>query len=126
MTFPSPRWLWVPYVFNVVILVPVCHQMFLGRGVDAVFGGHVVESPGLRTMVGSLWGAILVASLAGLRWPAFFAPVTLIQVFYKALWLATCVGPMWFAKESIPMGITRCFVFIVVTYPVCFALALRG
>jgi hypothetical protein len=92
-----------------------------------VFEGRVLESAGLRIMVGSLWAAILVASIAGLWWPGFFAPVLLIQVFYKALWLGLFVLPV--AQQSgwsaIPMGISVTFLLIVLTYPFIFWFALR-
>ncbi|MEM6532749.1 MAG: hypothetical protein AAF654_08990 [Myxococcota bacterium] len=126
MTFEAPRWLIVPYVINVLILIPVCYQMLFGQGVAAVFDGLVPESAGLRIMVGSLWSAILLASLAGVVWPQFFAPIVLAQIVYKALWLGLFVFPLWHSSDPIPSGITLTFVGIVVSYPVFCGLALRG
>jgi hypothetical protein len=70
------------YVANIVILVPVVHAMLFGRGVEAVFEGRVEESAGLRLMVGSLWAAILLASVFGLSRPLFFAPVLYQRSFF--------------------------------------------
>lgn len=106
------------YAANILILVPVCWAMFAGRGVQAVFQGAVAESAGLRLLVGSLWAAILLASLAGLVWPRFFAPVLLIQIVYKTLWLLLFVLPLLQAGSArLPSGIAICFAAIVVSYP---------
>jgi hypothetical protein len=118
-------WLLPAYVANILILVPVCHGMILGGGVTTVFEGKVAESAGLRLMVGSLWLAILLASVAGLRWPAFFAPVVLIQVVYKATWLAVFILPLWLNGQPFPGGISAVFLAIVLTYPVLLWLATR-
>ncbi len=109
------------YAANILILVPVCWSLFAGRGVQPVFNGAVNESAGLRLMVGSLWAAILVASVAGLFYPRFFAPVLLIQIFYKALWLGLFIAPLLMVKaQPWPSGIAICFALIVLTYPFLF------
>lgn len=118
----------IAYVANILILLPVCWAMFVGSGVESVFQGTVAESSGLRLLVGSLWSAILIASIAGLVYPMFFAPVLLIQVIYKAIWLAVFVGPS-LAEQStrIPYGVAICFVLIVLIYPFLFwAAVVRG
>lgn len=116
----------VAYAANILILVPVCWGMFLGSGTAGVFQGQVAESQGLRLLVASLWSAILLASVAGLWSPAFFAPVILIQIVYKTLWLATFVLPLIVAGRmaEIPHGIAAIFAAIVVTYPFLFWKAL--
>lgn len=125
--FGSPGWLRPAYVLNILILVPVCYAMFAGSGVSSVFEGKVDESAGLGLLVGSLWFAILCASVAGLVWPAFFAPVMLAQIIYKALWLAVFVTPAFQRGgwSAVPVGIAGAFAFIVATYPVLIMLATR-
>jgi hypothetical protein len=112
----------IAYGFNIFILVPICWNMLVGRGVEAVFEGAVNESAGLRLMVASLWMAILAASTLGFIYPRFFAPVLLIQIFYKALWLMVFVMPLLLAgvDTKIPAGIAICFFLIVTTYPFLF------
>ena len=110
----------IAYGANIAILVPVCFAMFRGRGVTGVFEGVVDESAGLRLLVGSLWVAILVASIAGLSVPRFFAPVLLIQIIYKALWLAVFVGPLIATGKPWPTGISTCFALIAISYPFLF------
>jgi hypothetical protein len=110
----------IAYVANILILVPVCWGMFAGRATQFVFQGVVEESAGLRLLVGSLWAAILAASVAGLFAPRFFAPVLLVQIFYKALWLAIFVAPLLTRVQKWPIGIAICFALIVATYPFLF------
>jgi hypothetical protein len=118
----------IAYVANILILVPVVHAMFFGRGVSDVFAGRVDESLGLRLLVASLWTAILLSSIAGLWWPRFFAAVLPIQILYKSLWLVLFVAPLaqragW---DAVPKGISITFLIIVLTYPVILWFALRG
>ncbi len=110
------------YVANILILVPICWNMFFGSGVSNAFEGKVEESAGLRLLVGSLWLAILVGSVAGLFLPRFFAPIILIQIFYKSLWLLAFVLPLVMAGKSdqVPWGISTTFIAIVVSYPFLF------
>lgn len=118
-----PKWLTIAYILNLLILVPVVFQLFSGSGMATIFEGKVAESTGLRILVGSLWLAILLASVGGLFQPAFFAPVILIQIFYKATWLLLYVLPLIKSGAPYPVGISACFLFIVVTYPLLFLLA---
>ncbi len=118
----------IAYVGNIIILVPVVHAMFSGRGVSDVFAGRVDESLGLRLLVASLWTAILLGSIAGLWWPRFFAAVLPIQILYKSLWLALFVIPLaqrsgW---DAVPKGISITFLIIVLTYPFILWFALRS
>lgn len=110
----------IAYAANIFILVPVCTSMFLTTGGGNVFAGIVTESAGLRLMVASLWLAILLASLAGLFLPRFFAPVLLIQIVYKSVWLAVFIVPLVMQGKPWPSGIATCFVAIVISYPVLF------
>ena len=122
----NPNWLYPAYIFNILILVPVVYAMLLGSGVATVFQGTVPESPGLRLMVGSLWFAILVASVAGLIWPSYFSPLLIVQIIYKSLWLVLFVLPLWRAGQTVPAGISTTFVIIVITYPILLWLATRS
>ena len=111
------RW---AYAANILILVPVCYGLIAGSGVAGVFEGKVAESAGLRLLVASLYVAILVASVAGLKWPAFFAPILIAQIIYKTLWLAMFAAPLVLAGRSgdVPWGISSSFIAIVLIYPI--------
>jgi hypothetical protein len=110
----------IAYGSNIAILIPVCTAMFRGSATNTVFNGAVGDTPGLRMLVGSLWTAILAASIAGFVQPRFFAPVLLIQVSYKTLWLVTFVAPLIAQRQPWPFGIAVCFALIVLTYPFLF------
>lgn len=110
----------IAYAANILILVPVCWGMFLGSGVASVFEGKVDESTGLRLLVGSLWFAILACSIAGLAMPRLFAPLLVVQIIYKSMWLLAFVAPLVAAGRGghVPWGISASFIAIVATYPV--------
>jgi hypothetical protein len=108
----------LPYIANIIILVPVA----LGSltGLLPISRGHFPESAGWRTITGSLWTAILASSIAGLFHPVIFAPILLLQVIYKCVWLAFYVLPRLKNAESrreIHWGITVSFLLIVISYP---------
>jgi hypothetical protein len=118
----------IAYAANILILVPVVHAMFFGRGVSDVFAGRVDESLGLRLLVACLWSAILLGSIAGLCWPRFFAALLPVQIVYKSLWLALFIVPLaqrsgW---DAVPKGISLTFLIIVLTYPFILWFGLRA
>ena len=81
--------------------------------------GVFAESAGWRTLVGSLWLAILVCSLLGVRWPDSFLWLLVFQVIYKSVWLAAYVAPRLGAarRAEIPIGIAGSFLVIVLVWP---------
>ena len=123
----KPSILWLAYVANIVILVPVTWSMLTSGGTVGVFQGKLGDTPGLRLLVGSLWLAILLASIAGLVAPRFFVPVLLVQIVYKATWLLVFVLPLGLRSgwNDVPAGIAITFAAIVVTYPIIAWFGLR-
>jgi hypothetical protein len=116
----------IAYIANIIILVPVCWSMFRSSGVSDVFGGIVENSEGLRLLVGSLWLAILGASIVGLAYPGPLRIVLLLQVAYKATWLISFIVPRLREGSPVPTGISVVFAAIVLTYPVIFWAATRS
>lgn len=108
----------IPYIVNILILVPV--------GLGSLFGLYTVprryfgESAGWRTLTGSLWTGILVMSVLGLFQPVLFSPLLLLQVIYKTIWLLVYIAPR-IAKadrrSEIDWGMSITFLLIVVLYP---------
>lgn len=111
----------IPYLFNIVILVPVGLLTLLGgaAGGQGVSQGKFAESEGFRTILGSLWTAILVGSILGLFFPVAMSPILVIQVIYKTLWLLVFVLPRLHKRRmnEVPPGIALTFLLIVVSYP---------
>ena len=77
------------------------------------------ESEGFRTLLGSLWTAILIGSVLGLFFPITMSALLLIQVIYKMLWLLVYALPRMLNQRSneVPWGIASTFLIIVVSYP---------
>ena len=90
-----------------------------------MFENAVEESDGLRLLVASLYIAILCASFGGLLAPAFFAPIVIVQVLYKTLWLVLFIMPAIMRADPIPIGISVTFALIVLIYPIFLFLAAR-
>ena len=110
-----------PYIFNIIVLIPVGLLTLLGghRGGQLVCQGKFPESEGFRTLLGSLWTAILLGSSLGLFYPVPMSPLLLIQVIYKSLWLLVFVMPRLLKGKisEIPSGIALVFLMIVLSYP---------
>lgn len=111
----------LPYAFNVLVLVPIGLLTLFGgeRGGRIACQGKFPESAGFRTILGSLWTAILIGSGLGLFFPVAMSPLLLIQVIYKSLWLLVFVLPRLVGGRSgeVLWGISLTFLVIVVSYP---------
>ena len=105
------------YWANIVILVPIAVPTIFR--IFPTDEGRMEESRGWRALVGSLWTAILVLSVLGLFAPERYAPVLLLQLVYKSIWLLVYAAPRILRREyaSIPWGITVSFAAIVVVWP---------
>ena len=113
--------LFLPYIFNILVLIPVGLLTLLGgeRGGQLACQKKFPESEGFRTILGSLWTAILLGSIIGLVFPVQMSSLLLIQVIYKSLWLLVFVKPR-LSKEKfneVPSGIALVFLVIVLSYP---------
>lgn len=109
----------LPYVANIVILVPIALGTLFN--LFPVSRGHFPESAGWRTLAGSLWTAILIGSILGLFRPVVFSPLLLLQVIYKTLWLLVYTLPRLLRNDpdrQIHWGISIVFTVIVLTYPI--------
>lgn len=111
----------LPYIFNILILVPIGLMTLLGgeRGGQLASQGKFSESEGFRTILGSLWTAILIGSVLGLVYPISMSPLLLIQIIYKAIWLLVFVLPRLLSgrRKEVPWGIALTFFVIVISYP---------
>jgi hypothetical protein len=110
----APQFLfWV----NILILVPVGFGTLLKPALTD--HGVFAESAGWRTLVGSLWLAILAFSILGVRQPESFLWLLVFQVVYKSVWLLADVLPRLAdgRRREVPAGITLSFAFIVLVWP---------
>lgn len=111
----------LPYIFNIFVLIPIGLLTLLGgeKGGQLACQGKFPESEGFRTILGSLWTAILIGSVLGLFVPITMSALLLIQVIYKTLWLLVYAMPRMLKQRSkeVPWGIALTFLVIVVSYP---------
>ena len=109
------------YIFNIIVLIPIGLMTMLGgaKGGQLACQSKFPESEGFRTILGSLWTAILIGSVLGLFFPITMSVLLLIQVIYKTLWLLVYAMPRMLNKHSneVPWGIASVFFVIIVTYP---------
>ena len=109
------------YIFNIIILIPIGLMTMLGgeKGGQLACQRKFPESEGFRTLLGSLWTAILIGSVLGLFFPITMSALLLIQVIYKTLWLLVYAMPRMLNQRSneVPWGIASTFLIIIVTYP---------
>lgn len=111
----------LPYIFNIIVLIPIGLLTLVGgeKGGQLACQNKFPESEGFRTILGSLWTAILIGSVLGLFFPITMSALLLIQVIYKTLWLLVYVMPLMLKQRSneVPWGIALTFLVIVVSYP---------
>jgi hypothetical protein len=111
----------LPYIFNIFVLIPIGLLTLLGgeKGGQLACQGKFPESEGFRTILGSLWTAILIGSVLGLFFPITMSALLLIQVIYKTLWLLVYAMPRMLKQRSkeVPWGIALTFLVIIVSYP---------
>ncbi len=70
-------------------------------------------------VTGALWTAIAILSVAGIRWPVAMAPVLVLQLVYKGLWLAIVAVPAIMARDGrpVPSGIATFFLIWILLLP---------
>lgn len=111
----------LPYIFNIVVLIPIGLLTYVGgeKGGQLACQNKFPESEGFRTILGSLWTAILIGSVLGLFFPITMSALLLIQVIYKTLWLMVYTMPRLLKQRGneVPWGIALTFFIIVVSYP---------
>lgn len=113
------------YGANILILAPVLAGLQFGprTPVVAAIGGRVTESEGLRTLVFSLWSAVLLLSGLGLMAPRLMWPLLAFQVVYKTIWLGLYVAPVVRREGpgAAPWGPASVFILIVALWPLLLA-----
>ncbi|MGV3483641.1 MAG: hypothetical protein ACO1RT_04385 [Planctomycetaceae bacterium] len=111
----------IGYVVDAVFTAPVAWVMLFGndRAAHWLFGDGLPASHSIRTTLGSLWMAILICSAAGVALPLVMAPVLILQLIYKTLWIVLFAIPRWLAgrREEVPLRVAGVFAAYVLVYP---------
>ncbi len=71
----------------------------------------------VNRLVGCLWLAIAVLSVAGLWRPLTFCPVLVLQLIYKGTWLLGVAMPAIYSNQQYPSGMAIFFLIWVVVLP---------
>jgi hypothetical protein len=109
----SVRWGWLKamYVCTVVVSGSVGIGMILFPNTFQSVFRLPPQDPVMLGLGGSLFLALGLVSILGLRSPLKFAPVLLLELVYKPVWLLALVLPL-FLKGQFPFYV----VFISVTF----------
>jgi len=108
------RWGWLRFMYAYTIVGAG------GMGLGIIFAPRVVESmpgfpredPVVFGITGGVYIAFAVMSVLGLRSPLKFAPVLMLQLLYKVVWLIGVVLPL-LLTEGLPMhGMVFAAVFV--------------
>ncbi len=75
---------------------------------DLLFGGGLAAGPA-TAVLGCIWIALGLLSLAGVARPVTFSPVLLVQFVYKLVWLCAVGIPAALAGDGLPPVLTAIF-----------------
>ena len=75
---------------------------------DLIFDGGLTPDTGTRVL-GCVWVALGLLSVAGLLRPVTFSPVLLVQFGYKLIWLVIVGVPALAAGETVPPVLAAIF-----------------
>ena len=122
---PTRRfWLRVLFALDVIGAgVPGVLLLLHSRpAIEWLFAGQA--APGAATaMLGCIWLSMGLLALAGLFRPVTCSPLLLLQLLYKATWLAFVAAPFAAQGEAVPLAVAA--VFLGWTIAVAFALPWR-
>lgn len=113
---PRIRWGWLKgmYIYNIVATSAAGLIFIAFPGLLESLFKFPVQDSSSRAIYGSVLLAFGVVSILGLRAPLRVAPVLLMQVVYKLVWIATVALPI-FLRGSFPTHILA-LVGIYATY----------
>ncbi len=110
------RWGWLNFMYILTILTAgICGLgiLFAPELIKSVFGWPF-EEPIFLGIIGSVYLAFGILSIFGLRSPLKFAPVLLLQLFYKSIWFVGVVLPSLVAGQYPNYGIPMAILFATI------------
>lgn len=108
------------YAGNILFVTPIVALLWFHKdGVRLVFGEHMHVGDGARVLIASLWTAIVLCSIAGVKWEHFWVPLLMFQVAYKIVFMLTYVLPRAVRGDwhGIPVLPTALFALGIVAFP---------
>lgn len=111
----------IAYVLDILVSLPVALTTLIGndRAARFLFKSHLPENDSFRIILGSLWMAVLICSLAGIFFPNAMSPILLLQVIYKALWLLFFAVPRWLSgrRKEVPKRVAGICLATILAFP---------
>ena len=106
------------YLANILVAgwISITSLFYPERALRTVFESTVAYSEVIR-LVGALWGAIFLLSIAGLFFPQRMSVVLLFQLIYKGSWLLAVALPAIQNGSPYPQGMARFFLIWVIILP---------
>ena len=95
------RWTWlkIMYVYTLIGAGGFGLGYLLMPGVMIKMMGFPAQDPITFGVAGSVFCAFALLSVLGLRSPLKFAPVLLLQLFYKLIWFIAVVVPLLISNQ---------------------------
>jgi hypothetical protein len=106
------------YLANILVAgwISLTSLFWPKTALTTVFNNSLAYSEAIR-LVGALWLAIFLLSVAGLFFPQRMSLVLLFQLIYKSAWLLVVALPALLNNQPYPKGMALCFVLWVVVLP---------
>ncbi|MBN8669237.1 MAG: hypothetical protein J0L80_01005 [Chitinophagales bacterium] len=106
------------YIANIIVAgwISISSLFYPRLAQSTVFSGDIAYSEAIR-LVGALWGAIFLLSIAGVFYPTKFQLVLLFQLIYKSVWLLVVALPAQIEKQPYPKGMAVFFIIWVLILP---------
>jgi len=100
-------WLKFMYIFTLVTAGSVGLLMLIAPGFTRSLFGMPEQDPVTLGCYGSVLVACALLSVLGLRSPVKFAPILLMQLFYKPIWFVAVIIPLAatgrFPRYAVPL-----------------------
>lgn len=111
----------IGYVVDAIVTAPIALAMLCGHAswVRRLLDEALPDDRSLQVMLGALWTALFVCLVLGAMWPVTMAPVLLLQLIYKSLWMLGYAIPRWTGRRSgaVSVKVAGLFVAYIAVYP---------
>lgn len=88
------------YAGNILVVTPVIYLLWFAEdGAEKVFGARMQLSSAMQTLVASMWTAIVLVSIAGLKWERELVGLLVFQCVYKLIFICVYVVPRARARD---------------------------
>ncbi|MFN0263258.1 hypothetical protein ACKTEK_05195 [Tepidamorphus sp. 3E244] len=101
------------YAGNILVVTPVLYLLwFREDGPARIYGKHIEISHGMNVLIASMWSAIVLLSIAGLRWEKELVGLLIFQCIYKVIFLGVYVAPRALAGDwdKVPKRLSVLFI----------------